>query len=157
MAMVSSGRKEHNHRVGEPTCSKVSAMDGINPTLAFAALLFGLSGNARDAVDNQTAALEIEDGSGCPTLVVSGDPAQLPSREMWAEEFWSTASRGSTPPDLIDPNGMERALLEAKRSDLVGDPAPAHLSSDPVMRRIVTTGKNLLIAAPETDPCPPKP
>jgi hypothetical protein len=132
-------------------------MDGITPTLALAALLLGLSGNARDAVNNQTAELRIEGGSGCPTLVVSGNPAQLPSREMWAEEFWSTASRGSTPRDLIDPNGMERALLEAKRSDLVADPAPAaaHQSSDPVMRRIVTTGKNLPIAAPGTDPCPP--
>ena len=54
--MVSGGRRVHDILMGEATSSQVSAMDGINPTLAFAALFFGLSGNPRDA-DNKALRL----------------------------------------------------------------------------------------------------
>ena len=134
-------------------------MDGITPTLAFAALFFGLSGNARDAANDQSAAFEIEQGSGCPTLIVAEDPAKLPSQEMWAEEFWSTASRGSDSSELLDPSWMESALIETKRSQLAGELAATAEGGgpDPVMRRIVTTGSNLLVATSETDPCQSEP
>jgi hypothetical protein len=140
MAMASTDGKVHHASVGEATSSKVSAMDGINPTLAFAALFFGLSGNARDAANDQSAALEIEDGSGCPTLIVSKDPAKLPGQEMWAEEFWSTAARGSTSPDLIDRSWVETALIDINGSQPVA-------ASEPVAT----------VPAPWIDPCRPKP
>jgi hypothetical protein len=49
-------------------------MDGINPTLAFAVLFFGLSGNAPDTTHQPTEA-QIEDS--CPTHMPAGDPTQL--------------------------------------------------------------------------------
>ena len=157
--MASGGRKVHDILMGEATSSQVSAMDGINPTLAFAALFFGLSGNPRDANNDQTAALEIEDGSGCPTLIVSGEPAQLPSQEMWAEEFWSTATSGATLPDSIDSSWTETALLETKRSQLLADPVPAAADhgSDLLMRRTVAASKSTLVATPGIGPCRTKP
>jgi len=50
-------------------------MDGINPTLAFAVLFFGLSGNAPDATHQPPTRAQIEDG--CPTHMPAGDPVQL--------------------------------------------------------------------------------
>ena len=49
-------------------------MDGINPTLAFAVIFFGLSGNAPDTTHQPTRA-QIDDG--CPTHMPAGDPTQL--------------------------------------------------------------------------------
>lgn len=126
-------------------------MDAINPTLALAALLFGLSGNARDAVNDQSAALETEDRSGCPTLILAGDPAQPPSQEMWDDEFWNTASRGSNLPDLTDPSWMESTLLEIKRAQAMNQ------GSEPIMRGAVTAGKNVSVPTPWIHPCRPKP
>lgn len=51
-------------------------MDGINPTLAFAVLFFGLSGNAPDTTSAPTKA-QIENGAGCSIVMPAGDPAQL--------------------------------------------------------------------------------
>jgi hypothetical protein len=51
-------------------------MDGINPTLAFAVLLFGLSGNAHDGT-HQSIKAQIEDRAGCPTQMAhESDPVQ---------------------------------------------------------------------------------
>ena len=59
-------------------------MDGINPTLAFAALLFGLSGNAHHAAQDTATNIGIENGAGCPALIVAVEPpasAVAPARQ----------------------------------------------------------------------------
>jgi hypothetical protein len=50
-------------------------MDGINPTLAFAVLFFGLSGNAPDTTHQPPARAQIEDS--CRTHLPAGDPTLL--------------------------------------------------------------------------------
>ena len=50
-------------------------MDGINPTLAFAVLFFGLSGNAPDTTHQLPTRAQIEES--CPTQMPAGDPTQL--------------------------------------------------------------------------------
>lgn len=52
-------------------------MDGINPTLALAALLFGLSGNPQGATHHSATSAQIQERTDC-ALVHVGDPAQLP-------------------------------------------------------------------------------
>lgn len=50
-------------------------MDGINPTLAFAVLFFGFSGNAPDTTHQPPTRAQIEDR--CSTHLPAGDPTQL--------------------------------------------------------------------------------
>lgn len=62
-------------------------MDGINPTLAFAALFLGLSGHPRDVPDpaqHQTA-IVLPEGFGCADLVaVSTVPPAEPTSHLLA-------------------------------------------------------------------------
>jgi hypothetical protein len=106
-------------------------MDGINPTLAFAALFFGLSSNAHHA--SQTPAqLELQDEIDCPALVISGDPAPSPTQQTLAEAF------------------------EINLPDIAGSDAPAAsktIKPDPIMRQVVPVASNLPAADPEPDPC----
>jgi hypothetical protein len=53
-------------------------MDGINPTLAFAALLFGLHGNPQEATPQSAMNLQVEQPVGCAAVADVDDPAQLP-------------------------------------------------------------------------------
>jgi hypothetical protein len=133
-------------------------MDGINPTLAFIALLFGLSGNARDVTHDLPARAEIDGGSGCSALMVAGDLAQPPSQEQWTKEFWTTAAGGSTLPDLFFPSWVDSALVAIKGSQPPRDlPQVARSDgSDPIMRRTVSAGTNVRAAIPGLDPCRPK-
>ncbi len=52
-------------------------MDGINPTLAFVALLFGLHGNPQEATPQSAMKGQIEQPAGC-AAVADVEPAQLP-------------------------------------------------------------------------------
>jgi hypothetical protein len=128
-------------------------MDGINPTLAFAAIFFGLSANARDTVNDQRAQVEIESASGCPAVIMAASPQQLPSQEQWAREFWDTAATGSTSPGA---NWMDSALVGMKGP---GDPAPIVEvdGSDPIMRQVVPADTNVQAADVGTGPCRPQP
>ena len=53
-------------------------MDGINPTLAFAALLFGLSGNPQDTTHHSTVDAQIHGQDDCAVVAEVGDSAPLP-------------------------------------------------------------------------------
>jgi hypothetical protein len=53
-------------------------MDGINPTLAFAALLFGLHGNPQDAADHSAMNAQVEQPARCAAMTGADSPAQLP-------------------------------------------------------------------------------
>jgi hypothetical protein len=52
------------------------AVDGINPTLAFAALLFGMSGNPQDTTHHSTLDAQVQKQAECAAVAI--DPAQLP-------------------------------------------------------------------------------
>ncbi len=57
-------------------------MDGINPTLAFAALFLGLSGHPREATPdlNQQAAISVPADFACATMAISADvPPAIPA------------------------------------------------------------------------------
>ena len=80
-------------------------MDGINPTLAFAALLFGLSGNPQDTTHHSTVDAQIQEQTGCAVVADVADAAQLP--------------RG------VDP--VVRPSVPAARAAAASDPCePAH-------------------------------
>jgi hypothetical protein len=53
-------------------------MDGINPTLAFAALLFGLSGNPQDTTHHSTIDAQVQEQADCAVVADVGDAAPLP-------------------------------------------------------------------------------
>jgi hypothetical protein len=130
-------------------------MDGINPTLAFAVLFFGISGNGREATDDPPTEVEIESGSGCPALMIAVDPSQPASQETWAEAFWDSAANASGLPDVIDPKWADSAFPEIEGLKPTGDAAPAALApgSDPIIRPTVPVSTNGRTADPEIDPC----
>ncbi|HKP25452.1 MAG TPA: hypothetical protein VJV39_16420 [Dongiaceae bacterium] len=52
-------------------------MDGINPTLALAALLFGMHGNPQDTTDHSAIAAQVAERPACASMADAGDPASL--------------------------------------------------------------------------------
>jgi hypothetical protein len=122
-------------------------MDGINPTLAFAVLFFGLTGNAREAPDDPATEVHL-DGAGCPALTIAVDPSRPPAIETWDPAFWSSAADTSRVPDVIEPNWSYAAPVG-------NDDAVAMASADPVIRQVVPAGINGTAATPEDDPCKP--
>ena len=53
-------------------------MDGINPTLALAALLFGMSGNPQDTTHHSAMNAQVQERAACAAVADIGDPSQLP-------------------------------------------------------------------------------
>ncbi len=132
-------------------------MDGINPTLAFGVLLLGLSGNARDAAHDPAKTVDIEDGSGCPALMIAADSSSQPAGiESWADAFWNSAASASVLPDVIDPKWAEPMFAEIEDSEPTGDLALHALyhGSDLIVRRTVPAG-NVLAVDADRDPCSP--
>lgn len=121
-------------------------MDGINPTLAFGVLLFGLSGNARDAANDPATTVDVERGSGCPTLMVAPDPSQTAAMEPWAA-YWNSAASASALPDVMDPKWIDFAFPEIESLDPSG--------SDSIKRQVIPVA-NVLAMGPESDPCGPE-
>jgi hypothetical protein len=111
-------------------------MDGINPTLAFAALFFGLSSNAHHATP--PAQIELQSAIDCPAWVISGDPALSPTQQTLAEAF------------EIDLAGVTEA--EAKSSETT---ASGPIKPDPIARHMVPVASNLPALDSEPDPCAP--
>jgi hypothetical protein len=130
-------------------------MDGINPTLAFGVLLLGLSGNARDAAHDQAKTVDIEDGSGCPALMIAADSSQPAGMENWADAFWDSAASASVLPAVIDPKWADPVFSEID-SEPTGDLALQTLyhGSDVIERRTVPAGNELVVDA-DHDPCSP--
>jgi hypothetical protein len=54
------------------------AVDGINPTLAFAALLFGMSGNPQDTTHQSAMNAQAQERTTCAVVADVVDPARLP-------------------------------------------------------------------------------
>lgn len=127
-------------------------MEGINPTLTFLVMVLGLSGNARDAADDQVAAIERE--AGCPVPIMVGAPAK---EEVWAGAFWDGAAGAPVPPEVIDPKWADLATPAAETAEPTGDAVlPAFdQGSDTIMRRSVPAGANMLALDVKPDPCTP--
>ena len=53
-------------------------MDGINPTLAFAALLFGMSGNPQDTTHQSAMNAQVQEPTECAVVANVANPDQLP-------------------------------------------------------------------------------
>jgi hypothetical protein len=74
------------------------AVDGINPTLAFAALLFGLSGNPQDTSDQSPVDAQIAERPACASVAVAGNPAQLPQdADPVVRQYMPAANTGPAP------------------------------------------------------------
>ena len=134
-------------------------MEGINPSLAFLALIVGISGNARDnAANDPTASIETERGTGCPTLMISGAPPQPANQQSW-DAFWDSADSASVLPDVIEPEWADSAPAKIDASPPTGDLALPVLDdgSDPIARHPVPTGAGGPAADAKPDPCGPTP
>ncbi|HET6160834.1 MAG TPA: hypothetical protein VFE34_20990 [Dongiaceae bacterium] len=127
-------------------------MDGVNPTLAFAVLLFGFSGNTHDPPTNA----EIESEAGCPTLMIARDAPQPSIQETWTEAFQNSLE--SAPAAAVDEQlaGSVFRQIEGPQPNSDLAPVAAADGSDPIMRRIFPVGTNLLAVESETDPCEPE-
>jgi len=59
-------------------------MDGINPTLALAALFFGMSGAHHGA---QTAETAVYNAADCPALAFTSSMTAAPGPDEWSQAF----------------------------------------------------------------------
>jgi hypothetical protein len=79
-------------------------MDGINPTLAFAALLFGLHGNPQEATHQSAMSVQVEQPAGCAAVADVDDPVQLPrGADPIVRHAVPAASAGTAPDDPCKP------------------------------------------------------
>ncbi|WP_162917382.1 hypothetical protein [Dongia deserti] len=126
-------------------------MEGINPTLTFLALILGLSGNARDAADNQVA--EIERHTSCPLPMIVAAPSK---HEAWGDAFWKDAASASVLPDVIEPKWADSADPQITADEAAGDVPTLDQGSDSIRRRTVPTSTDTLALAAEPVPCAPE-
>ena len=71
-------------------------MDGINPTLAFAALLFGLHGNPQNAPDQSPVDAQIAERPACEYVADAGN--RLPQgADPVVRQYMPAANRGPAP------------------------------------------------------------
>ena len=122
-------------------------MDGINPTLAFAVLFLGLSGNAREAPEESAVTITLDEAA-CPSLTVADDPAQTPAIETWAEALWDSDDTSSLD-ELIEPKWSDSAPLEMKTWETTG-------GADPMAQQIVPTSLTGLSPDLDVAPCAPE-
>lgn len=133
-------------------------MEGINPSLAFLALMFGLSGNARDDAANDPATnIDIDRRAGCPILMITGEPPQPASEQNW-DAFWDSAGSAAILPEVIDPKWAEPASPEFVVAEPAGDLALVALDhgADPIVRHMVPTGQSVTAVDIKHDPCAPE-
>ena len=111
-------------------------MDGLNPTLAFAALFFGLSG-AHNATQDPPAQPELQALIDCPAMMLTADPTLSPAPDTWTQVFEDSVAG-------LDPAPVTTTAL--------GELADA---SQSMQRQIVPVATMTATKAPEADPCDP--
>jgi hypothetical protein len=157
--MANSRKQVHDDGLGEGgrLLEGSVAMDGINPTLAFAVLFLGLSGNAREAPDDPATKAEFEAEVSCSVLMSAIDPPQSPAIETWAEAFWNSAADPGGP-EVMESKWTDSDLLEFEDPEPTTDLASALLDggSDPIVRQAVPVSASLLAASAPGDPCAPE-
>ena len=71
-------------------------MDGINPSLALAALLFGMSGSPQDTSDQSLIDAQVAERPACASLAHAGNPTQLPQNgDPVVRQYMPAANTGS--------------------------------------------------------------
>ena len=78
-------------------------MDGINPTLAFVALLFGLHGNPQDTSVQSPIDAQIAERPDCAAMADVGTPAQLPQDADPIVRQYMPAASAAPGPDRCKP------------------------------------------------------
>lgn len=78
-------------------------MGGINPTLAFVALLFGLHGNPQDSSDHSPIDAQIAERPACAAMADAGTPAQLPQDADPIVRQYMPAANAGLGPDRCKP------------------------------------------------------
>jgi hypothetical protein len=74
------------------------AVDGINPSLAFAALFFAMSGNPQNASEQAAINAQIAERPACAAVADAGHPAQLPQHaDPIVRQYMPAANAGSAP------------------------------------------------------------
>jgi hypothetical protein len=76
-------------------------VDGINPTLALAALLLGMSGNSQDTTHHSAA--KVQEQAACAAVADIGDPSQLPRGADPVARPSVPAARVGAAPDPCEP------------------------------------------------------
>jgi hypothetical protein len=72
------------------------AVDGINPTLAFAALLFGLHGNPQNAPDQSPVDAQIAERPACESVADAG--SRMPEGiDPVVRQYMPAANTGRAP------------------------------------------------------------
>jgi hypothetical protein len=73
-------------------------MDGINPTLALAALLFGLHGNPQETSSHSPIDAQVAERPACASVAGMNQPAQLPQEaDSLVRRTVPAANSGITP------------------------------------------------------------
>jgi hypothetical protein len=112
-------------------------MDGINPTLAFAALFFGLSGH-HATHNSPVQQLELQNSIDCPVLMISGHPPATRAQQTLSEAF-----------EISLPGA-------AGGDDKLTDAASGPINPDPIARQIVPVAASARSMEPDPElPCAP--
>ena len=129
-------------------------MAGINPTLAFAVLFLGMSGNSNEPA--QQASIDTS-GSGCPDVTIAEELAQPPAPEPWTETLLSAVGDTAVLPDVTEPTWSDSASAATSDSEPPADVASTDSvgGSDPITRNAVPASMSALDVAPGVDPCGP--
>jgi hypothetical protein len=101
--MVMGAKQVHDAGVGGPPIEWSVAVDGINPTLALAALLFGISGNPQGATHQSAMNDQAQERLECAAVAEVGNPAQLPQGTDPIVRPSVPAARVGTAPDGCAP------------------------------------------------------
>lgn len=132
-------------------------MDGINPTLAFLALMFGISGNARDdAASDPAMNIDLDRSAGCLALMIGGHPPQPESRHGW-ETFLPSAGGPSVGGAATAPEWAKPIPADIANSAFTGDPMALDHEADPLARLTATASRKMPGPQSEQDPCAPGP
>jgi hypothetical protein len=116
-------------------------MDGLNPTLAFAALFFGLSG-AHTATQDPPAQPELQVLIDCRAMMLTAEMLTADPTRSSAPDSWTKVLEDSVA-------GLGPAPVT---TTALGEPADAsHL----MQRQIVPVATITVTKAPAADPCNP--
>jgi len=129
-------------------------MAGINPTLAFAVLFLGMSGNQNEPAQEASIGTS---GSGCPGATIAEELAQPPAPQTWTETLLSAAGDTAALPDVTEPTWSDSAspaVSDSEPQPDVSSPDPAS-GPDPIKRNAVPASMSALDVDPGVDPCGP--
>jgi hypothetical protein len=129
-------------------------MAGINPTLAFAVLFLGMSGNSNEPAQEASIGTS---GSGCPDVSIADELAQSSATQTWTETVLSAAGSSAALPDVAEPKWSDfssSAVSDSEPTPDVSSPDPTG-GRDPITRSAVPASMSAHDVDPAVDPCGP--